>query len=47
MNNGYIWLCFFILEWIAAIILAFVINPPVGWFLILLNLGLIYLAKNS
>ena len=45
--SGYIWICFFILAWIVAIITAFVICPPVGWFLILLNLGLFYLAKNS
>lgn len=43
----YTWLILLILAWISSIVTAFVINPPVGWFLLLLSIGFIYLAKNS
>lgn len=47
MDNGYVWLFLLILAWIGSIITAFVINPPVGWFLLLLSLGFFYLSINS
>lgn len=47
MNNGYAWLCFLILAWIGSIITAFVINPPVGWFFVLLTLGWYMLIRND
>lgn len=45
--NGYIWLWIVFLAWLGAIITAFVMNFPVGCFLLLLSLGFYYLSINS
>ena len=47
MDNGYIWLCFMFLAWLGALITAFVMNFPIGCFLLLISLGFVYLAINN